>query len=327
MLHNGRSVDNPDCKTTREIRLKNTSVYGVQMEIVRGFPNPSGRTCYINSVLVLLCETVGFKTLSLFEPWLRLLHNRRSVDNPDWYLELIRTIKETVRIDVSVFNDAHEFYVMLIDTLHEKHRKSLPQASYRVDASYDEYMRANDTYAFRNFFTVECVTSTCARCSKKETRLESTNCYHIPLSGSDDMQSALRVHYATQEVTVECDACSERATEHRIERSIWRPSKVVAVRSSREKFANGRVGVSRDPMTLPSKLDMRAYGHKRALGVYRLLGVIEHFGDAYRGHYTASVHDSAGGFTWFDDDSPPVRKDPDPRCVVMAFYELVTFKN
>lgn len=307
----------------------------------RGFPNPNGLTCYINSVLIILSSLKNFRLISNMVYWLRIIYTN-DIHNANEYENLIENIKKYIKIDTSNFNDVHEFYVLLIDSLHEKYKtgsnknnvikqnsRSNTYASQsnveliNIRIMYKDYADANASIVFNVFHTVDLVSSSCDVCARNELHFENTNCYHIAIDESTDLYKAIEKYYISFDTSIACDTCCKRITSHKMKRTIWFCPKILSVRIVRETFENNHVRVRRDPVDIPLHLNLRAFcKQSRLWSAYRLVGVIEHFGDAYNGHYATSLL-GPEGFTLFDDGSPCIKRDPDPKYVVMMFYELL----
>jgi ubiquitin C-terminal hydrolase len=237
---------------------------------------------------------------------------------PAGFYEIMRNVvKGTIYEQFSqrLPNDAHEFTVYLLDQFHIamkrpivlKENQSVEQFSPSQKAWYNEFKTSYSPLADL-LFGLEKVTCTCKNCNNVSTRWEVFNMLKVGFEGPPDTYSVEKMLY--NEINhieniddYQCDNCKTRSSVE-IRRAIWKLPHVLIIVIRRftplGHKENKAVDITPE-FNAHTIFDKDSNEPSRNFN-YTLLSTINHHGNHFGGHYTASAINPVNSKWYFYDD-------------------------
>lgn len=318
-----------------------------------------GNTCYANSTIQLLKACPALSAYCLSEKaadvpkpdskeakvWLGfrdLLQSlwsgyRPAFCRPSGFIAAIHEAVQGTPYDqfaTRMPNDAHEYLVFLLDRFQTATGQPLTPAvdtePAHIKAWHQAFAKDYSPVVPLFFGQVEkCVK--CAACGTESRSYEVFNCLKVsPGDGGASLEQCLEQDFHDETIDeYSCDKCAaagvsqrpKAAVSHRIQR--LPPYLFTVVR----RFEDMRRKDSR-PISLAedNTLSLAAYTTDSCADArtpYKLLGVVDHHGSAFGGHYVAQIHHLGNG-KWYlyDDDSSHQLQAPmiGPSSYIMAWH-------
>jgi ubiquitin C-terminal hydrolase len=285
-----------------------------------------GNTCYVNAALQCLLRVKSLTTsltsgqfrrnpnnplgsrcrvLDAYVTFLRSMHSSRSAVSPD-------ALKRALGGHNALFadhqqHDATEFFLSLLDAIHEDLNESPTALGRHVDLdrySGMELHRQCNKSIVSNLFHGEMSTVFTFPCGRCEEMHESLVSWELALPSG---RSALTLEECIQfwqreeqmkgENGIWCDRCGCVQNVRR-RSSIAKFAPVIIVRLKRFKDSRQGLAKNNTPVSYPFELDSRHFAHF-STGMYDLTGVICHAGTLHGGHYTCVVREAERDAQWY----------------------------
>ena len=305
---------------------------------LRGLPNPVN-TCYLNATLQCLMHTRAFrKVLLVFGDDLNittlLFSGKRNLNYHSIYKHmLIQAQKMLKPLHLAEFNDAGETMIRLLDWYHEKGlRTRLPsQEIFRSKWMSDmnhmsdvHFMKSNSIIADQ-FFMKQFVNTVCGGCGHINTNFEYLSVLHV-VAKSYCLKDAIFDYFKPEYVPDWiCDRCNKKHHNSTRTPHLWTTGSVVVIVIESAWFENGAVVKNKHDVRVEDTLCLHPFVvHPKAPRSFRLRSVCTHHGDAYYGHYTASIRKDE---RWILYDDDKVTSQRSVRSPYMLFYETDTIES
>ena len=291
-----------------------------------------GNTCYLSSIVQCMRHSAIVRSLDpdggKVADALRRLFSEKKAMSPR---RLIAALSQnSQRIDYTVQNDAHEFFVELLDALESEcqpisiplrgdvRQTRMQKLISAMSQHWDETVRSKncrmtDTFFGQNTFLTQC--SLCKHISHSSDVFTA-----LELSLTEGPQKK-RLGYDDECIDgFECPNCMKRSPSRR-ECKMSRAPHVLVVHVMR--FASG-MRKDLDPIRLQETLDVSDVSLTTQTGHYKLVSVVCHRGHSQRGgHYYALCKLADDTWALFDDESvgPASLEDIRLEDPYMMFYE------
>jgi ubiquitin C-terminal hydrolase len=313
-----------------------------------------GNTCYANSTIQLL---KAFPALSAFclsqesnptkldtkeaKVWLAyrdLLNSlwsghRPAYCRPAGFLAAIHEAVQDTQYDqfaTRMPNDAHEYLVFLLDRFQTAVGRALPEATESTDPSTKAWNAAfaNDfSPVVSKFFGQLAKSVICSNCSYESKTYEVFNSLKVsPQTPTVTLEKALEQEFHNEEIDeYSCDNCKGRhkaSVSHKIQRLPPYLFTVVRRFEGTGRKDHRPVTVSDETLSLQS---FTTGDCSEANKPYKLLGIVDHHGSAFGGHYIAQVkHLANNRWYLYDDETAHLLNGPSvgPSAYIMAWSQL-----
>lgn len=208
----------------------------------------------------------------------------------------------------STEQDAHEFYLMLLNEFHTASHASDPMLNSALGEHSDDALKCG-CIAHRSFSgsmesTLEC------KCGQKTVMCEPTVDLgvNLPIGAQRlALEECLQKFTAAEQVAnYVCGQCGQQNTTIK-QLQVAQPPPVLLVQLKRFKHMGTKGSSKLDtPVDFSLELDLAPFMSKPPPGgmIYELYGVISHIGTLDTGHYTCMMKHSSG--QWFDFDDAVV---------------------
>ncbi len=315
-----------------------------------------GNTCYANATIQLL---KAFPALSAFclspesdptkpdtkeaKVWLGyrdLLNSlwsghRPAYCRPAGFLAAINEAVQNTPYDqfaTRMPNDAHEYLVFLLDRFQTAVGKALPSAPEDADAATKAWHAAfakDFSPVVSKFFGQLAKSVKCSNCSHESKTYEVFNTLKVsPQTPTVSLEKALEQEFNSEEIDeYSCDKCNGRHKASVIYKINSLPPYLFTV--IRRFEGTGRkdhrqVTVENETLLLESFVTESC---AEANKPYKLLGIIDHHGSAFGGHYVAQVkHLVTEGGKWYlyDDETAHSLSGPSvgPSAYIMGWSRI-----
>jgi ubiquitin C-terminal hydrolase len=292
-----------------------------------------GNTCYANSTIQLLKAFPALSAFCLSEKGAHVA-NPESKEAKVWvgFRELLESlwsghrpafcrprgfmaaIHEAVQdtpydqFATRMPNDAHEYLVFLLDRFQTATGRPLAPAfdvePQHVKAWHQAFAKDFSPIVSLFFGQVEkCVT--CNGCNAVSRSYEVFNCLKVsPMDGNATLEQCLAQEFHDEKIDgYSCDACHNR-TQARVSNRIQRlpPYLFTVVRRFEDMNRKDNRPVSLAEGNKLSLSDYTTDSCADARTPYNLLGVVDHHGSAFGGHYIAQIHHLGNGNWYLYDD-------------------------
>jgi ubiquitin C-terminal hydrolase len=290
-----------------------------------------GNTCYANSTIQLL---KAFPALSKFclssesdptkpdtkegKVWLAyrdLLNslwsgNKPAYCRPAGFLAAIHSAVKNTQYDqfaTRLPNDAHEYLVFLLDRFQTAVGKEMPSAPEDADPAtkaWHEAFAKDYSSVVSKFFGQLAKIVKCSNCSHESKTYEVFNSLKVsPQMPTVSLEKALEQEFHDEEIDeYSCDNCKGRhkaSVSNKIQRLPPYLFTVVRRFEGTGRKDHRPVSVENESLLLePFTQD----GCPEANKPYKLLGIVDHHGSAFGGHYVAQIKHLANNRWYLYDD-------------------------
>lgn len=313
-----------------------------------------GNTCYANSTIQLL---KAFPALSKFclspesdptkpdtkeaKVWLGyrdLLNSlwsghRPAYCRPAGFLAAIHEAVQGTQYDqfaTRMPNDAHEYLVFLLDRFQTAVGKELPSAPEDADAATKSWHTAfakDFSPVVSKFFGQMAKSVKCSNCSHESKTYEVFNSLKVsPQMPQVSLEKALEQEFHDEEIDeYSCDNCKGRhkaSVSHKINRLPPYLFTVIRRFEGTGRKDHRPVSIENESLLLqPFTTDGCAEADKS----YKLLGIVDHHGSAFGGHYVAQIKNLVNN-RWYlyDDETAHSISGPSigPSAYIMGWSQL-----
>ena len=185
-------------------------------------------------------------------------------------------------------HDAHEFILALITVLqHENTDNQIniyPICNIEDELGQSflfEILLLNNSNWYKKFLCLERITITCHNCNLASIHYEASSCLSINLPTTSSTLQNLFVQCLNEFVTSTCQNCT-RDQLKTIKREMILTSKYMIIHLNRFIDSNGKLSknnVPINPTSIKVKINEEHF-------LYEVKGVISHYGNLSKGHYT-----------------------------------------
>jgi ubiquitin C-terminal hydrolase len=324
-----------------------------------------GNTCYLNAILQCLAVSPAFVTWLSAAPeksTSRILGKvLSSICNtalrvvPDAEMKLlIAALSQDMKGVVNVFeqNDAHEFFVVLLDRLSIEVGKPMPILpcnrhpyishthdiiSKQCDKAWATTFSSEFSFINTTFFGQTVQQVKCGGCGKCHHNYDVFSVLEVPVCDSPTLDASIAAAFANEVVnSVDdannnnkwiCDTCNKSYPSNKITQ-LWKTPETLVICAKRFSYdENFRLTKDCRPINFPASLDLEQHsiGYS-AKNKYSLAGIVNHLGHMGRGHYTAIAFPPATDMCFHIDDDIVSHntREPDKYAAYMAFYVAKT---
>jgi ubiquitin C-terminal hydrolase len=307
-----------------------------------------GNTCFLNSAIqVMRCipEWAGFcadqgqgwdyadlsgSQVKVLEAYMELTRGMWAQRQPAmcrpraFLLAIHQATKGTIheQLGMPMQNDGHEFMMYALDQFHEALREPGPAAA--TDAipavkAWCEHWKKDYSPLVNMIFGLDRVTITCGGCGTKSVRWETFNTLRAPVPAEGQtITEALLAERGPQTVDeYACDVCKGRDAEAKrpsatITQQIWRMPRNLILMFHRFDEHRRKIGsVLKYDGAAVSFADTFAddtTDESRSWS-YVPIGVLDHHGSHFGGHYTAQAYNFVEKSWWHYDDGNATKTD------------------
>lgn len=317
-----------------------------------------GNTCYLNSCIQILSNTYELnvfldsyegkndkeETPSIFVEWnslRRLMWSKNCVIAPHRFVSVIQNIASLKSRENFVSfnqNDVHEFWLFLIESLHNSLSRSVDmQVRGNPVTSTDRlakacYKKMKDTYSddyseiINLFYGMEVTTITKEDSNKiLSINPEMFSIISLPIPSKDDVSlyDCFDVYCAEEKMNGDNAWFNEKTNEkENVLRRVkfWTLPKVLVVNINRWTLTGRK---NNNMVSIPlEKLDLRKHveGYESEKSIYSLYGVCNHIGGCDGGHYTANIRNANG--QWYKYNDTRVMKIQEDKVISGSSYCL-----
>ncbi|CAF2367647.1 unnamed protein product [Rotaria sp. Silwood2] len=218
--------------------------------------------------------------------------------------------------------DAHEFLVFLLDSLHEDLNQAtrprveeLKSENYKNDrqlaeASKQAFLSHNRSIIIDLFYGLFKSTTICLSCSYNSIRFDAFAIISVPIPpvrqcSLDDCLDLFReFEHLTGEERYECSNCKRLSAKKR-RLDIWELPKIFIVHFKRFRLQQTHYIKNETLIRYPiSNVDFSRWSQTPSPSKYSLVSVVNHFGSMNSGHYTSYCNDSK---QWYYCDDHSIR--------------------
>ncbi|CAF0786761.1 unnamed protein product [Adineta steineri] len=218
--------------------------------------------------------------------------------------------------------DAHEFLVFLLDTLHEDLNQTtrprieeLKPENYKTDRQLAEATKHafhlhNKSIIIDLFYGLFKSTTICLSCTYNSIRFEAFVIISVPIPplrqcSLDDCLDLFReFEHLRGEDRYECSHC-KRLSEKKRRLDIWELPKIFIVHFKRFRLQQAHYIKNETLIRYPtSNIDFSRWSQTPSPSKYSLVSVVNHFGSMNSGHYTSYCND---GKQWYYCDDQSIR--------------------
>ncbi|CAF1245962.1 unnamed protein product [Adineta ricciae] len=218
--------------------------------------------------------------------------------------------------------DAHEFLVFLLDSLHEDLNQAtrprleeIKAENYKTDqqladATKQAFHLHNKSIVIDLFYGLFKSTTICLSCSYNSIRFEAFAIISVPIppvrqcSLDECMDLFREFEHLTGEERYECSKC-KRLSDKKRRLDIWELPKIFIVHFKRFRLQQMRYIKNESLIRYPTaSVDFSRWTHNRSASKYSLVSVVNHFGSMNSGHYTSFCKD---GNQWYYCDDESIR--------------------
>jgi ubiquitin C-terminal hydrolase len=261
---------------------------------------------------------------------------------------LIDAISREMKGIVDVFeqNDAHEFFVILLERLATEIGKPMPPIppnnhlfishthdiiAAQCDKAWAVSFGREFSFINSTFFGQTVQQVKCGGCGKCHHNYDVFSVLEVPVCDDPTVNASIAAAFADEVVNPigdvgpkwTCDACNESHPSTKVTQ-LWKTPEILVICAKRFSYSKDlRPSKDSRPVNFPASINLgqHSIGHS-VRDTYTLAGIVNHFGHMGRGHYTAYAFPSlSGAYSHIDDDivTQCVHK-PDPHAAYMAFY-------
>lgn len=314
-----------------------------------------GLTCYANAIIqalrhcaripwiltegrynTLFSKTAGQKrqaqqelTESLAEIFKLLARCKKgeSVKPAEFWRRLGPLVHDTIyeHLAMKAPHDSHEFFLFLLDTIHEATAQEVDMRILRAAPSTSEehlvhgalqswqreFSKAYSPFVDLFFGLIHWRTI-CGGCQNASHRWESFNCLKgvVPKGGlateAPTLESMIEADMEPETVEgYQCDKCGQRTEAKRVAR-LWRLPQLTVVVLKRFTPDGRKIHTRMAPLTAESidfsPLFSSSSPERNGVLSYSLRAIVDHHGGANGGHYTAQCKDVGSGKWFLYDD-------------------------
>jgi ubiquitin C-terminal hydrolase len=300
-----------------------------------------GNTCYMNSALQLLraipewaaiCESeepasqVKEKVATLYNAYASLTNKMNATKqparcHPKNFIAAIRDAVEGTpwsEFSQGVPHDAHEFIMYLCDQLGMAlHRE--PSMTAQEPEGWYAAVKADYSPILDITTGLEKVTCTCLICGTAVNRWETFNMLKIPVHGINPETTVVDRLYEERGKPIivdgyDCDTCRAAKSDDpdkkvKIERTICRLPRILFLTLDRfadpSRKMNGVIAADalREVSIVPvAAASTAAQQHPSLSYKYSPIGIIDHHGSLFGGHYNCQVSTPIGNWYMYDDE-------------------------
>jgi ubiquitin C-terminal hydrolase len=335
-------------KEIRATNLENNGIYNI------------GNTCYMNSVIQCLSVTsfgefclnqkIKLTPESLFccVIWTfnLLKYDKNYAITPHHLKNRFGTINPSFSNNMQ--QDAHEFLVKLLDNLHDELNNNknikLPYVEIDNENGTDEeilslfvknYIDRNVSPIVDIFMFQERTLFVCSRCGKKRQNYSFLSILDLPIpteksniSIQDCLDEFTKKDVLVDDNMLECKKCNKK-TKTIKQSSMHSCPKILILCLNRFKKMNNyisNVAKINNPIAFQKNINITNYNSNKNKNNsecnYKLVGVVNHMGSLYGGHYTADIYDKTNDI-WvnYSDSSISIAEMPDFCHGYILFYE------
>ncbi|CAF0780734.1 unnamed protein product [Rotaria sordida] len=218
--------------------------------------------------------------------------------------------------------DAHEFLVFLLDSLHEDLNQAtrprfeeLKSENYKNDrqlaeASKQAFLSHNKSIIIDLFYGLFKSTTICLSCTYNSIRFDAFAIISVPIPpvrqcSLDDCLDLFReFEHLTGEERYECSNCKRLSAKKR-RLDIWELPKIFIVHFKRFRLQQTHYIKNETLIRYPiSNVDFSDWSQIPSPSKYSLISVVNHFGSMNSGHYTSYCND---GKQWYYCDDQSIR--------------------
>jgi len=319
-----------------------------------------GATCYANAViqafancekLVWLLQEGRYSTLfraspkktrelqqsltTSFAEVLRMLHackDGQSVRPIQFWKTLGQAVEDTCYSHLATRqpHDSHEFFMFILDTLHEslsqevEMRVTRPPPKTEEDhlvilslESWQKEFSKHYSPLIDMFFGLAHVTITCQGCGKHSHRWETFTTLKGVVSGNEPLSLQQMLEEEMKPETISeyvCDSCAPVRKDAKRTVRIWRLPQTLVIVLKRFSYTGQKINTPMTPLASSSFNFAPFFSaispEKTAKTNYSLHSIVDHHGSSTGGHYTAQIYNSD---TWqlHDDEAVyPISNGP-----------------
>ena len=258
----------------------------------------------------------------------KIWHNNNAVIAPNAFLAALVRLSMTENCAIQFDNsqqDAQEFLVFLIDTLHTALAREvnitingvveneIDQMALESMKNWTIYFKSNYSKIIDIFYGQLVSSLTCPECGHVSRAYDPICHFSLPIpEGSQhDIGDCWELFNSIEELDEtnrwKCDECKDyRPATKQI--NIWKsPSIMIVVLKRFKKHSTGGNSHKNNAFVKFStdRIDLSQYcvGYDRDASIYKLCGVVNHIGDINSGHYFAYCLNGDGKWYYYNDDN------------------------
>jgi ubiquitin C-terminal hydrolase len=270
--------------------------------------NNLGNTCYINSVLQCFIYNPFFKKYIIEDlkkiTELNLENDSYNINLTEYLNDFFKNNKNFKKFEQ---NDAHEFLTNFLDNL-----TKIPGEKIKTTEYFDTFLKNNNYSPFAWGFhgtlknSIKC--SCCKTVSERYDIFNSIN-LNVPAFEKNISVTSLFQTFLKKEKIVDpnnlyyCDNCkSNQESEQKIHLNLIPPNLIISLK----RYTSVGAKIISD-VDIPETLNIKGTNVSgiKQIFIYKLVSILNHFGNLYSGHYNTSVKRNS---EWYNIDDTLITK-------------------